>query len=59
MTRRFPNEHQAVGTGGACPAGAFAGLPGHVWRGLLCLAALVVLALCGRFEAGRFVYAAC
>lgn len=48
-----------MGTCEACVAGVFAGLPGRLWRGLLCLAALVALALCGRLEAGRFVYAAC
>lgn len=59
MTRRLPSGHQAAWAEAACPARAFAGLPGHVWRGLLCLAALVVLALCGRFETGRYVYATC
>lgn len=59
MTRRLPSGHQAAWTGAACPVRAFAGLPGHVWRGLFCLAALVALALCGRLEAGRYLYAAC
>lgn len=54
MTRGLASEHQT-----ACPAGALGGLPGHIRRGLLCVAVLVALALCGRLEAGRYLYAAC
>lgn len=58
MTRKLSDDPQATGAGPACSARVFAGLPGHFWRGLLCGAALVALALCGRLEAGRWAYAA-
>jgi hypothetical protein len=59
VTKGLAGDPQAAGRGAARPAGAFAGLSGHIWRGLFCGAALVALALCGRLAAGRFVYAAC
>jgi hypothetical protein len=54
----FPEPDGAGGRAGN-PGPVLAGLPGFVWRGVLCGAALTALALCGRLEAGRFVYAAC
>ncbi len=59
MTRKLSNDPQAAGTGPAWSTRVFAGLPGHLWRGFSCGTALVALALCGRLEASRYLYAAC